>query len=465
MAAGPTGESQPRDIHLYATASEQTLIRLWEAGYGGRLRGLGDPFQVVFDGDGVRLHEMNAPIAPGLAADWRAFIPWSDVDRVGLATVTMPGFKRRSFIKEVFAITPRSLNMRDAITITARSVTIPLLVYPPSVSLESIDAGRASLDTLGVAREVNALRGTPTARLNPMDLWREEVPEFDPTRKKLAADRDLPSRTADELLGDILRREPVYGAASTRTQSVWRAIVGVLFVGGIMVFIASQVQGSDVMRIPGLVGVIASGAAILVAFTRGRAAKSLTLKELEAGYTLSRFGPVQLDQLDPATSIVIRRAGDRALTRREQRRARSAARLLDAGGPELPASEWAVLRARQIVSGGEDPEVLPQPIAELRGEKAAGTPVWGTGAGEPVPARYPLLAGRHSRSIAWYRRADFRRRQEAEHAAGYTVSRTLRPDLDQVDPVTGYVIRPAGQPTLTRTQERAAAARVRMLPR
>ncbi|MBF4632827.1 hypothetical protein ITJ38_00235 [Agreia pratensis] len=465
MAAGSTEESRPRDIHLHATASEQTLIRLWEAGYGGRLRGLGDPFQVVFDGDGVRLYDLTVPTAPDIAADCRAFIPWSEVDRVGLAAITVPQFQRRSLFKEIFAIAPRSLVMREAITITAHSVTIPLLVYPPSVSIASLNAESSSLDTLGVAREVNVLRGTPTARLNSRDLMREEVPEFDPTRKKLAADRDLPSRTADELLGGIERREPVYGAASTRTQSVWRAIVGVLFVGGIVVFIASQVQGSDVMRIPGLVGVIASGAAILVAVTRGRAAKSLTLKELEAGYTLSRFGPVQVDQLDPATSIVIRRAGERALTRREQRRARSAARLLDAGGPELPASEWAVLRARQIVSGGEDPEVLPQPISELRGEGAAGTPVWGTGTGEPVPARYPLLAGRHSRSIAWYRRADFRRRQEAEHAAGYTLSRTLRPDLDQVDPVTGYVIRPAGQQTLTRTQERAAAARVRMLPR
>jgi hypothetical protein len=163
MAAGPTEESQARDLHLHATASEKTLVRLWEAGYGGRLRGLGDPFQVVFDGDGVRLHEMNAPIAPGLAADWRAFIPWSDVDRVGLATVTMPGYKRRSFIKELFAVSPRSPMMRDAITITARSVTIPLLVYPPWVSLESIHEGRTSPDTLEMAREVNVLRGKPTA--------------------------------------------------------------------------------------------------------------------------------------------------------------------------------------------------------------------------------------------------------------------------------------------------------------
>lgn len=465
MTAGSTEQSQPRDIHLHATTSEQTLVRLWEAGYGGRLRGLGDPFQVVFDGDGIRLFEMAVPVDRGIASDSRALIPWSEVDRVGLATVTLPGFKRRSFIKEVVAVSPRSLDMRDAITITARSVTIPLLVYPPSVSVESIQAGRSSLDTVGVARQANALRGTPTARLNPMDLWREEVPELDARRKRLKANRDLPSRTADELLGDVVRREPVYGQPSTRIRSIWKAVAGVLLVSGIVVVIGALVYGSDVMGFPILVVASASFVAIIFATRRARALRSLALREFEAGYTLSRYGPVQLDQLDPATSIVIRRAGERALTRREERRARSAARLLDAGGPELPASEWAVLRARQIVSGGEDPEVLPQPTPELRGEKAVGTPVWGTGAGEPVPARHPLLDGRHSRSIAWYRRADFRRRQEAEHAAGYTVSRTLRPDLDQVDPVTGYVIRPSGQPALTRAQERAAAARVRMLPR
>ncbi|SMQ73742.1 hypothetical protein [Agreia sp. VKM Ac-1783] len=465
MAAGPTEESQARDLHLHATASEKTLIRLWEAGYGGRLRGLGDQFQVVFDGDGVRLYDMAAPIEPGVAANWRAFIPWSEVDRVGLATVTMPGLRRRSFIKEVFAITPRSPIMRDAITITARSVTIPLLVYPASVSLESIDSGQASLDTLGVARAVNALRGTPTARLNPSDLWREEVPEFDPNRKRLAADPDLPSRTADELLGDAVRREPVYGSSSARIQWIWRVVGGLLLVSGIVVVIGSLVNGSEFVRGLAIVAALACAVTLRTISIRKRSPRRIMLEELEAGYTLWRSGPVQVDQLDPATSIVIRRAGERALTRREQRRARAAARLLDAGGPELPASEWAVLRARQIVSGGEDPAVQPQPTSELRGEKAAGTPVWGTGAGEPVPARYPLLAGRHSRSIAWYRRADVRRRRAAEHEAGYTVSRTLRPDLDQVDPVTGYVIRPAGQPALTRAQERAAAARVRMLPR
>jgi hypothetical protein len=455
MAGGSTGQSRPADIHLNASVSERTLIRLWQAGYGDRLRGLGDPFQVVFDGDGVRLHEMAATIDPNSASDWRAFIPWSDIDRVGLASVSLP------------ASGSSGSNMRDALTITANSATIPLLVYSPATGLAAAVNGRG-IDKVRLAKKVNELRGRPDARVNPMDLWREEVPELDPIRRTLAADPELPSRTADELLGDVERREPVYGPSSTRIQSIWRAtqyVAGALLSSGIVVVSLSLVHGSDSLRLPALVVAVASGAVIRLAATRLGATASMTLKELEAGYTLSRSGPVQVDQLDPSTSIVIRRAGERALTRAEERRARSAARLLDAGGPELPPSEWVVRRARQIISRGEDTEVLPSPVPELRSVGAAGTPVWGTGSGVAVPARHSLLAGRHSRSIAWYRRTDRKRRQVAEHDAGYTLSRTLRPDLDQVDPVTGYVIRPAGGMRLTRGQERAAAARVRMLPR
>lgn len=55
MVAGMTGEPQTGDIHLNAMTCERTLVALWGAGYGDRLRGLGDRFQVVFDRDGVRL--------------------------------------------------------------------------------------------------------------------------------------------------------------------------------------------------------------------------------------------------------------------------------------------------------------------------------------------------------------------------------------------------------------------------
>jgi len=455
MAGGATRRSRPQDITLHASTSEQTLIRLWQAGYGDRLRGLGDPFQVVFDDDGVRLHEMSAPIDPDIAIDWRSFIPWSDVDRIGLATVSMPdpGNNGRT--------------MRNAITVTAHSTTIPLLVYSSSTGLAAALNGRG-IDMVRLAKTVNQLRGRPDARVNPMDLWREAVPELDPIRRKLAADPDLPSRTADELLGEVVRREPVYGPSSARIRTVWgrvRNVAGVLLASGIATIIWSFVVDSA-LRGAAIAVIVAGGFVIAVSSTRYRVAEPIVLSELEAGYTFSRSGPVQVDQLDPSTLIVIRRAGERALTPAEERRARAAARLHDAGGPELPPSEWALLRARQIISGGEDPEVAraAAPLPELRGVATPGAPVWGTGSGQRVPARHALLAGRHSRSIAWYRRSDVSRRRAAEHAAGYTVSRTLRPDLDQVDPVTGYVIRSARGARLTRSRERAAMARMRMLP-
>lgn len=50
-----------------------------------------------------------------------------------------------------------------------------------------------------------------------------------------------------------------------------------------------------------------------------------------------------------------------------------------------------------------------------------------------------------------------------ETRAGYTVSRLGPASLDQVDPRTGYVLRPAGTPQLSEQQERAALARVRSL--
>jgi hypothetical protein len=454
MVAGMTGEPQTGDIHLNAMACEQTLVALWGAGHGERLRGLGDRFQVVFDRDGVRLHEAGASIDPNLASDWRAFIPWSDVERVGLASVLVPNPGENP---------PTT---RNAITITANLTTIPLAVYTPSPALLGVLIGRP-IDMAQLARSVNTLRGAPEARVNPVDLMREAVPELDPTRRRLAADPELPSRSAGELLGEVVRREPVYGPSSARTRAMWRRVqyvAGVLLAGGVVGILVSFTGDFGFWRAFAIGVAMVSGFAIRFASGRYTAAERIALKELEAGYTLSRSGPVEVEQLDPDTAIVIRRAGERALTTVEEKKARSAARLLDAGGPELPPSEWAILRARQIMSRGEDPEVAPTPVPEARGVTPLGGPAWGTGPGEPVPPRYPLLAGRHSRGIAWYRRADVTRRSAAEHAAGYTVSRTLRPDLDQVDPVSGYVIRPAGRPRLTGVEERAAMARVRMLP-
>ncbi|WP_378144962.1 hypothetical protein ACFJGV_15925 [Cnuibacter sp. UC19_7] len=55
------------------------------------------------------------------------------------------------------------------------------------------------------------------------------------------------------------------------------------------------------------------------------------------------------------------------------------------------------------------------------------------------------------------------RRGNAEASAGYTLSRTGDSRLDQVDPVSGYVIRQAGEMQLSRDAERAEIARVRAL--
>jgi hypothetical protein len=67
-----------------------------------------------------------------------------------------------------------------------------------------------------------------------------------------------------------------------------------------------------------------------------------------------------------------------------------------------------------------------------------------------------ILAFRHYRAGA---------RTRAEHLAGYTVSRRKAPDIPQVDARTGYVIRPAGAPELSKQQEAAAVKRVREIGR
>jgi hypothetical protein len=459
MAGGSAGEPSPRVLHLNAFASEQTLIGLWQAGYGEHLRGLGNPFRVVFDSEGIALHAMGVSIDPDVTPDPRAFIPWSHVDRVGLASVSLASVS-----------TPErggsQQGSRQAITVTANSVTVPFLVYSPVTGPASALSGRAS-SILDFAQTINALRGMPGARVNPVDLMREAVPELDPTLRRLAADPELPPRTADELLGAVVRREPVDGASSARVRSLWRLVRGVaatVAVAAMAFTVGAGVLELEPLRIPASFVFVLGGFAIFATRSRIGTADRIVMSELEAGYTLSSAGPVQVDQLDPATSIVIRRAGERALTPVEEKRARSAARLLDAGGPESPPTEWAVVRMRQIISRGEDPEVAPSVVPEVLSSAAQTPPVWGTGSGDPLPARYRLLEGRHSRSVAWYRRQDVAARRVAEHGAGYTVSRTHRADLDQVDPVTGYVIRPAGAARLSRSQERAAMARVRMLP-
>ena len=460
MAGGSTDTSGPPVVHLTASVSEQTVIALHQAGYGHRLRGLGDPFQVVFDGDGVRLHERGAPTDPNVASDWRAFIPWADVSRVGLAAASLPGPGDDTKMT------------RHAITITAHSVEVPLVVDTSKAGSRGLLNG-GSVSMVQLARRVNSLRGMPEARVNASDLMREAVPELDPVRRRLAADPQLESRTVDELLGEVVRREPIYGPSSESIRSRWRVVRtfgGSAIAIGIPSVVVALVWDVDWLRGAAAAFVVVGGIVVRLASGRYAAVGHIVVSELEAGYTLSRLGPTQVDQLDATTAIVIRRAGERALTRVEEESARSAARLLDAGGPEVPPSEWAVRRAREIISRGEDPEVAPSPASGLNHRdvvhaQAHAAPVWGTSSGEAAPARHPLLAGRHSRSIAWYRRSDLERRRAAEHDAGYTVSRTLRPDLDQVDPVSGYVIRPGGGASLSASRERAAMARVRMLPR
>jgi hypothetical protein len=56
-------------------------------------------------------------------------------------------------------------------------------------------------------------------------------------------------------------------------------------------------------------------------------------------------------------------------------------------------------------------------------------------------------------------------RARAEHRAGYTVWRRREPQLPQADARTGYVIRPAGAPVLSKQQEAAELKRVREIGR
>jgi hypothetical protein len=73
-----------------------------------------------------------------------------------------------------------------------------------------------------------------------------------------------------------------------------------------------------------------------------------------------------------------------------------------------------------------------------------------------------LLSGGAILAFRYYR-AGIRTR--AEHRAGYTVLRRKAPDIPQVDAMTGYVIRPAGAPELSKQQQDAAVKRVREIGR
>lgn len=177
---------------------------------------------------------------------------------------------------------------------------------------------------------------------------------------------------------------------------------------------------------------------------------------------------------------------------------------------------------RRVVSNGQDTAVAdaawrsaavanaPTETGITEATSAAivsGPPVWGTASGSLAPRRHELLAGttsleldRRARRTRWIAAAGalgvalvvlltthptnpvmvallvvgppvyaiisltssstskVRRRRRQEHLAGYTLTRTSRLDLDQVDPETGYVIRQRGAPALTPEQQQIAIA-------
>ena len=55
----------------------------------------------------------------------------------------------------------------------------------------------------------------------------------------------------------------------------------------------------------------------------------------------------------------------------------------------------------------------------------------------------------------------YSRRRSAEASAGYTLVHGFRQDLPQLNPTTGMVVRPAGEPFLTRDQRRELFGRKR----
>jgi hypothetical protein len=73
-----------------------------------------------------------------------------------------------------------------------------------------------------------------------------------------------------------------------------------------------------------------------------------------------------------------------------------------------------------------------------------------------------LLSGAGLLAVRYYRAGT---RARAEHVAGYTVRRREASGIPQVDDRTGYVIRPAGAPGLSKHQEAAAVKRVREISR
>lgn len=62
-------------------------------------------------------------------------------------------------------------------------------------------------------------------------------------------------------------------------------------------------------------------------------------------------------------------------------------------------------------------------------------------------------------------RGDWITRSRQEHAAGYTVWREGEVRRPQVDPETGFEIRPAGEPQLTKREEAVALTRARDIAR
>lgn len=175
---------------------------------------------------------------------------------------------------------------------------------------------------------------------------------------------------------------------------------------------------------------------------------------------------------------------------------------------------------RRVVSNGEDtavPDAASRSAAAVNAPTTTriaaeptpavvtGPPVWGSASGSPLPRRHELLEGttsieldRRARRTRWIAAVSalgvalvvlltthptnpvmvallvvgppvyaiisltssstskVRRRRRQEHLAGYTLTRTSRLDLDQVDPATGYVIREGGATALTPEQQLAA---------
>ena len=98
-----------------------------------------------------------------------------------------------------------------------------------------------------------------------------------------------------------------------RAALAFGGVAGIVTVGALIVLVTTH----DTRRVVPLFLIIV--AAFLVSFLIAHWGSKQKDRECAAGYTTSSIGYPNLEQVDPATGLIVRAAGEPLLTRQEQR--------------------------------------------------------------------------------------------------------------------------------------------------